>query len=225
ANGLNNLMNANAGWFQVVIDPQGKCPCLKDIDGNLLVTPGCSITLPAHQPSFSRSNRYHDFALYAQDSWKIHPRLTLNLGLRWEYYGVQRNNHQNLDSNFVLGTGNTLFDRIRSGQVFTVAQTPNSPASPIGGLWHASPANFGPRVGFAWDVFGDGKTSVRGGYGIAYERNFGNVTFNVIQNPPAQFNSIFTGSGAGLLALTGGNLGPFAGTGTKRSEERRVGTE
>ena len=56
--------------------------------------------------------------------------------------------------------------------------------SPIGGLWKNDWNNFAPRVGFAWDVTGDGKTSVRGGYGIGYERNFGNVTYNVLFNPP-----------------------------------------
>ena len=212
--GLENLMNGNAGWFQVVIDPQGKFPCFKDATGATVVTPSCSINLPATQPSFSRSNRYNDFAFYAQDSWKVTPRLTLNLGLRWEYYGIQHNNNTKLDSNFVFGSGTSLFDRIRNGQVFTVGATPNSPASPVGGLWDKNLHNFGPRIGFAYDVFGDGKTSIRGGYGISYERNFGNVTFNVIQNPPAQFNSIFQ-SGIGGQPLESGNLGPFAGTGTK----------
>ncbi len=210
--GLANLKAGNAGYFQVVVDPQGKFPCFKDVTGAYIQTPACTVNLPATQPSFSRSNRYHDFAFYGQDSWKVLPRFTINLGLRWEYYGTQHNNHQNLDSNFVFGTGTSYFDKIRNGQVFSVAKTPNSPASPVGGLWKAPTHNFGPRVGFAWDVFGDGKTSLRGGYGIAYERNFGNVTFNVIQNPPAQFNSVFSG----VQAFQSNNLGPFAGTGTFR---------
>jgi outer membrane receptor protein involved in Fe transport len=212
--GLDNLMTGNAGWFQVVIDPQGKSPCVRDANGVYNVIPACTVNLPATQPSFSRSNRYKDGAVYAQDSWKATNRLTLNLGLRWEYYGVQHNQNPKLDSNFVYGSGGTIFDKLRNGQIFTVAATPNSPASPVGGLWKPQYHNFGPRVGFAYDVFGDGKTSLRGGYGIAYERNFGNVTFNVIQNPPAQFNSIFQGPGPGQpLATT--NLGPFALAGTK----------
>ena len=56
--------------------------------------------------------------------------------------------------------------------------------SPIGALWASDWNNFAPRVGFAWDLKGDGTTSVRGGYGMAYERNFGNVTYNVLFNPP-----------------------------------------
>jgi outer membrane receptor protein involved in Fe transport len=218
--GADNLFNGTVGLFQVVIDPQGQFPCFRDDAHNVIVTPSCEITLPATQPSFARSNRYDDGSFYGQDTWKVSHRLTLNLGLRWEYYGVQHNKNAKLDSNFVLGTGSTIQQRIASGKVYTVAATTNSPASPVGGLWTPSKKNFAPRVGFALDVFGDGKTSLRGGYGIAYERNFGNVTFNLIQNPPAQFNSQFNSlvvpGQPGGLALTGTNLGPFAGSGIQK---------
>jgi len=206
------LMEGQANWFQVVIDPQGKFPCIRNVNGSYNITPECSINLPATQPSFARSNRYNDLAFYGQDTWKIRPHFTLNLGLRWEYYGVQHNKNPKLDSNFVYGTGSTIFDKVRNGKVYTVDATPNSPASPVGGLWRKNLHNFAPRVGFAWDIFGDGMTSLRGGYGLGYERNFGNVTFNVIQNPPGQFNSIFNPAGA----ISSNNLGPFAGSsGTK----------
>jgi hypothetical protein len=213
AGGLENMLNGNMGWFQVVVDPQGKFPCFKDETGAYIQTPDCTINLPTVQPSFTRSNRYNDMSFYGQDSWKFTRRLTLNLGLRWEYYGIQHNADPKLDSNFVYGSGSSLFDKVRNGRVDTVAATANSPASPVGGLWEKRLHNFGPRAGFAWDLFGDGRTSLRGGYGIAYERNFGNVTFNVIQNPPAQFNANFP---AAAQPFEPGNLGPFAGTGTKR---------
>ena len=64
------------------------------------------------QPAFNRNNRYNDGNFYVQDSWKVTPRLTLNLGVRWEYYGVQHNANPALDSNFYLGSG---ADTVRPG--------------------------------------------------------------------------------------------------------------
>ena len=110
------------------------------------------MTLPVGPPTFERSNRYHEGALYFQDSWKVTPRVTVNLGLRWEYFGVQHNVNANLDSNFYPGSGATVPRAIASGVVDI------APQSPIGELWQPSKKNFAPRVGFAWDVFGDGKT-------------------------------------------------------------------
>jgi len=210
---LQRLLTGNLRTFTVAIDPQGKFPCgSPGLSGNdpVAVTPNCTITLPAGQPSFSRSNRYNELAFYGQDSWKARQHLTINLGLRWEYYGVQHNKNPLLDSNFYPSSGGSLFERIRNGDLSV------APLSAIGGLWAKEWNNFAPRVGFAWDIFGNGKTSLRGGYGIGYERNFGNVTFNVIQNAPNyEVVDLTGGVDPGCCTVTTSNLGGFAGTGTK----------
>ena len=210
--GLNNFLTGNLALFQAAVNPQGKFPCVNDpTTGKAIVTPACTVTLPVGAPSFSRSNLYNDGAAYAQDSWKLTPRFTLNYGLRWEYFGVQHNRNQLLDSNFYYGTGNDIFTQVRNG---SVQVAPNSPAH---GLWRPRYHNFGPRVGFALDVFGDGRTSLRGGYGISYERNFGNVTYNVIQNPPNYaVLSLQPQDVGGVIPVTNNNAGPLAGsTGSK----------
>lgn len=191
---LDNFVNGSVQQFQAAIYPQGKFP-------------GQSVTLPVGPPDFTRSNRYREWGAYVNDSWRMNSKLVLNLGLRYEYYGVQHNKNPNLDSNFYFGTGNTIQERIANGSV-QIAKD-----SPVGGLWKPDKNNFAPRVGFAWDVFGNGKTSLRGGYGLAYERNFGNVTFNVIQNPPNYLVlSLQKGVDITALPITTSNFGPLAGT-------------
>ncbi len=203
AAGLSALGTGNLFEFQAAVNPQGALPCVRNpYTGELTPTAGCSINLPATAPSFARSDRFHDWAVYAQDAWKVTPRLTLNYGARYEYYGVQHNNNKTLDSNFYYGDGVLGPNGVRTGQVYT---TPNSP---IKSLWKPSYGTVSPRVGFAYDLTGDGKTSLRGGYGISYERNFGNVTFNVIQNPPGQAVIVINNT-----PVTSSNVGPLAGTG------------
>jgi hypothetical protein len=204
--GLQNLLTGSLFQFQAAVDPRGALPCVRNpYTGALTKTTGCSISLPAIPPSFARSNRFHDWAVYAQDSFKLTPKFTANYGVRYEYYGVQHNNKRNLESNFYYGSGANLFQQIRNGQVFTSAQ------SPIGRLWNPQYGTVSPRIGFAYDIFGNGKTAIRGGYGISYERNFGNVTFNVIQNPPSYAvvvinNTTITTSNAGPLAGSSGSV-------------------
>jgi hypothetical protein len=206
-----NLAAGQLFQFQGAVYPQGQFPCSRDANNQYIVTPGCLLTLPVGEPSFNRNNRYNDGNFYVQDSWKLTPKLTLNLGVRWEYYGVQHNSDPSLDSNFYLGSGATLFDQVRNGTVQIANQ------SPEGGLWGQDKNNWAPRVGFAYDVFGNGMMSLRGGYGIGYERNFGNVTFNVIQNPP-NYAVISVTSGAdvpaGSLPIYVANNGPLAGAGS-----------
>ncbi len=192
---LNNFVGGQLLQFQGAIDPQGRFP-------------GQSVTLPVQPPNFTRKNRYNEFAAYAQDSWRVMPRLTLNLGLRYEFFGPQKNEDRSLDSNFYFGSGANIFEQIRNGSVRLTGD------SSIGELYKNDKNNFAPRVGFALDVFGDGRTSLRGGYGMAFERNFGNVTFNVIQNPPNYaVVSLFAADVGGSLPITTSNAGPLAGSG------------
>jgi len=193
--------------FEAAVNPNGALPCYKNpYTGALTPSPTCSVTLPATSPSFARSERFRDWAGYGQDSWKLTPKFTANYGVRYEYYGVQHNDNHNLDSNYYYGSGSTLGDRIRNGQVLT------TPKSPAGGLWNPTYGAVSPRVGFAYDLFGNGRDSIRGGVGIAYERNFGNVTFNVIQNPPNYAVIVINSTTSQPLSVTNSNAGPLAGS-------------
>ncbi len=190
---VGNFLAGQLYRMQVAINPQGKLP-------------GETVTLPIGPPNFSRSNRFDEGALYVQDSWKIVPRFTTNIGLRWEHFGVQHNKNPKLDSNF-YDPANEIDTPagIRDGQVFL------APNSPIGQLWKSDWHDFAPRLGFAWDVAGDGKTALRGGYGMGYIRNFGNVTFNVIQNPPNYETVQLNASKFGVIPISANNFGPLSG--------------
>ncbi len=202
AKGLSALATGSVFQFTAAVNPNGALPCTRDpYSGTLNQTTSCSIALPASAPSFARSDRFHDWAAYGQDQWKATAKTTINYGVRYEYYGVQHNNNQALDSNFFYGSGASLPQEIRNGQVATGA---NSPIG--GGLWKPQYGTVSPRVGFAYDIFGNGKTSIRGGYGISYERNFGNVTFNVIQNPPNYAVIVINNT-----SVTNSNSGPLGG--------------
>jgi outer membrane receptor protein involved in Fe transport len=209
--GMDNFLAGQLYEYEAAIYPQGKFPCVNGVQ-----TPACTISLPVGPPTFERSNRYHEGGVYFQDSWKFSPRLTFNLGVRWDYFGVQHNVNPNVDSNFYpanVGPGSNNgpneFQAMAQGSVLT------TPSSPIKELWKPSLHNFAPRVGFAWDIFGDGKTAFRGGYGIGYERNFGNVTYNVLFNPPNfEVVDLIAGSNIATIPATVSNAGPLAGSGT-----------
>jgi hypothetical protein len=118
---------------------------------------------------------------FAQDDWKVRPNLTVNLGMRWEYFGPVSFIRDQL-STPVLGTGaNILTDmKMKVG----------------GNLYNASKGNFGPQLGFAWSP---GRTNsklvIRGGFGLGYTGEEEAITLNGWTNLPfTNGNSNFTGS-------------------------------
>jgi hypothetical protein len=196
-NAMDNFLNGQLHEFEAAVNPQGQYP-------------GGTVNLPVGPPNFSRSNRYNEFALYGQDNYKATSRLTLNFGLRWEYFGVQHNKDAALDSNIVFPGTYSVSDLPQLIQGATVDPTPTNPN---GGLWQKDYKDFSPRVGFAYALTSDGKTSLRGGYGIGYERNFGNVTFNIIQNPPSYaVIALIAGSDLPTIPINVNNAGPLAGS-------------
>ena len=104
---------------------------------------------------YVRHFRFGDYSLYAQDKWKIASRLTVTLGLRWQLPGVAYER-----------------DSLELAPVATgsAAQTLLSDATLnfTNSWYHRSYKDFAPNLGFAWDVFGDGRTALRGGYSISY---------------------------------------------------------
>ena len=174
-------------------------------------------------PDPYRGYRANEFAAYAQDDWKVTPRLTLNYGLRWEYFGPPHNFKPGVDSNVYFGSGTTLTSSgnpfepnvplliAEQGAAFKcVGYTPcgnNTPGTPgyaaaLGSplIWQRDLKNFAPRFGFAYDTLGNGKLVIRGGFGIGFDRLYNNVYENIRFNGP-HFVDNTLGFGAGAAGV------------------------
>jgi hypothetical protein len=129
-----------------------------------------------------------EWAVFIEDDWKVSNNLTVNLGLRYENYGTFKDSDGTL-RNLVLNPGTSIFERIADARVDFVDE-----------FYPSDNNNFGPRLGFAWDPKGDGKMSVRGGYGLAYDRLMNLPAENYRHSPPLrgsvnlgqQFGTTFT---------------------------------
>jgi hypothetical protein len=134
--------------------------------------------------------RENDVALYFQDDWKIRPDLTLNLGLRWEFFGQAANVLHN--STMARQTGpDPLWDPALPLSVTTFQKLPNH--------WN----NYQPRIGFAWNP-GHGRLVVRGGYAINFDPAFYNIFENsAVSAPVANAGAINCGGGYQCLPAAG----------------------
>jgi hypothetical protein len=155
----------------------------------------------AKDPLKIRDIAQNEIGTFFKDDWKVTRDLTLNLGVRWDYYGVPW--ERNGLTTGLRGGGNSLFGLsgrsfddwmrpgIRGEMTELIYVGPNSP-NPDEAIYKKDLNNFGPAIGFAWQVpwFGRGKTTVRGGYQIQFlggGRGF--ILDTAIGNPPGSSNT------------------------------------
>jgi hypothetical protein len=170
-------------------------------------------------PVTGYSNSWYT-ALFVQDDFRVHPRLTLNLGLRWDVQTAPTDPFNRV-VNYVAGQRSTVNLQAPVGALFY-----GDPGVERGGI-PTSFGHFSPRIGFAWDPMGDGKTSIRGAWGMFYGSLSGNEWNTMTNFQPFSTRLTFTNInprtnaagvplGASLSnpynAFVGGNPFPYRGT-------------
>jgi hypothetical protein len=146
-----------------------------------------------------RNTYFSRIGMFAQDAWRVRSNFTINLGVRWEPFFPYTEANGKLAA-WHPGQQSTRYVNASTGIVF-----PGDAGVPDGGYpiaWR----NIAPRVGFAWNVFGDGKTAVRGGYGIFYDQP--DTLYMNSQVDQAPFGTVIDTFGNTVNSLQD----PYAGT-------------
>jgi hypothetical protein len=130
-------------------------------------------------------NRRNAFETYVDDSWKVTRRLTLNFGLRYSFFPPA---HEPDDRFRVFRKES--YDPAKAVTVNSAGQIPKGTGDRFNGLvnptsyWDSHKKNFAPRVSFAYDLTGKGRTAIRGGYGLFYSREILGAFILMSGNPP-----------------------------------------
>lgn len=155
---------------------------------NLLIGFMCSYQIGVQNGNVGTTN--FENAAFAQDDWRAANNLTLNLGLRYEYFTNPAERHAR-QSNFDLSTGRLVLAQSSSD---TLTETDKD--------------NFSPRIGFAYDIKGKGRSVIRGGFGIFYFLDRGGISNQLAQNAPYSGSSSYSYNDGYRITFTGqGPLG------------------
>ncbi|HWC75941.1 MAG TPA: TonB-dependent receptor [Blastocatellia bacterium] len=182
--------------------------------------------------------RFSQYEAFISDNWKVSPKFSLELGLRYQYglpIYTQANNIVNFDPSLydpaqavrvnpngtlVPNSGNRFNGLVRAGEGVPpeeIGRVPNGdspivlavPAGAPRGLYEPQHL-FAPRLGFAWTPFDDAKTAIRGGFGIFYDRPEGNLIFSSVNIPPFSGSAQFeNGNLSNIAGGTASALAPF----------------
>jgi hypothetical protein len=169
---------------------------------------GLPVTMNQDAPITAMDN-FWTYALFAQDDFRIHPRVTLNLGLRWDVQTPPTDPFDR-EATFKLGVQSQV---LKGSNIPTGLLVVGDPG--VGrGIVQTELHHFSPRIGLAWDPFGDGKTSVRTGAGVFYGSVSGNEWNSTSNYQPfavrQQFNNILSLTNPYGLLPGGQNPFPYS---------------